>query len=126
MGSVEVKHSGSVAVVAVMEPQMVYEKLESIQQQVGELIQKGARRVVINLSAVQMMDSSGVGLLMELNRKLDQQGGILKLAAVQPRIRSLLSMTRLDRVLDVHENEGDAVASFSAPQSLPPRDRSGS
>jgi anti-anti-sigma factor len=121
MGPVEVKQIGTVSVVSVVEPQMVYEKLEAIQQQVGELIQAGARRVVLNLSAVRMMDSSGVGLLMELNRKLDQQGGVLRLAGIQPRIRSLLALTRLDRVIEVHDDEAEAVASLGRPgRSQPP------
>ena len=116
MDPVEIKQIGTVAVVTVLEAQMVYEKLEPIQQQVGALIEGGARRVVINLGAVRMMDSSGVGLLMELNRKLDQQGGVLRLASIQPRIRSLLALTRLDRVIEVHDDEAEAVASLSQPQ----------
>jgi anti-sigma B factor antagonist len=53
-------------------------------------------RVVIDLSKVGHMDSSGVGTLVEAKRLLERQGGRLVLAGLQPRVRSVFEITQLD------------------------------
>lgn len=65
------------------------------------------KRLVLNLSAVPYMDSSAIAVLVELLRKL--KGGKIVLAALQPRVRGLLEIARLDTIFGVVKTEEDAL-----------------
>lgn len=62
-----------------------------------KLLEERPQRIVVDLGGVGYMDSSGVGTLVELKRRLDRGGGGVVLAALQPRVRSVFEVTRLDR-----------------------------
>lgn len=59
------------------------------------------RRVVVDLSQVPYMDSSGVGTIVEFKRRVDRAGGRVVLAGLQERVRSVLEITRLDRFFTI-------------------------
>jgi len=61
----------------------------------------GITVVVLDLSRVQLLPSLVLGLLLQLANKCKARQQKLKLAALQPQIRQVFSITRLDRVLDI-------------------------
>lgn len=65
------------------------------------LLDHGPQRVIVDLSEVAYVDSSGVGTLVELKRRLDRSGGRVVLVGMQPRVRSVFEITRLDRFFTV-------------------------
>ncbi len=73
-----------------------------------QLIQQRPERIVLDLAGVPYMDSSGIGTMVELKRRLDRIGGKLVLAGLQPRVRSLLEITRLDQFFAIVENTDEA------------------
>lgn len=66
--------------------------------------------LVLHLGGVDFIDSSGIGLLVRLATRLRNANGGLGLCAVPPRIRELLTVTRLHRILEPHESEADAIS----------------
>jgi anti-sigma B factor antagonist len=80
------------------------------------------RFFVLHLGGVTFVDSAGLGLLVRLLTRAQRAGGDLKLAAVPARIVEVLRMTRLDRILEAHETEADAVASLYQPGRRAPSD----
>jgi anti-sigma B factor antagonist len=62
----------------------------------AKLLDLKPRRVVLDLSAASYVDSSGIGTLVEFKRKLDRVRGQLVLAALTPRVRGVLEITKLD------------------------------
>src|SRR5262245_27846509 len=73
-----------------------------------ELVDAAPRRVVMDLSGVTYVDSSGVGTLVEFKRKLERVGGQLVLAGMQPRVRGVFEITRLDRFFTITDNVAEA------------------
>ena len=71
----------------------------------------GIERVVLDLSDVAILPSITLGLLMQTLNKCKQRGRRLKLAAVQPQIRKVLTLTRLDEVFELADSVESAVAS---------------
>lgn len=65
-------------------------------------------RLVLNLAKVPYMDSSAIAVLVEMLRKLGK-GGKLVLAELQPRVRGLLEIARLDSIFVLAETEQEAV-----------------
>ena len=75
-----------------------------------EVVDAGARQVVLDYTDVTFMDSSGLGLLVVWVKTLHARGGRLCLAAVQPPVQSLLALSAVDRVIDVYDTVAAAEA----------------
>jgi anti-sigma B factor antagonist len=82
---------------------------------VRELADKGNRRVILNLSEVHYIDSSGLGELVKTHTTFHNKGGDLKLANLNKRLSDLLQMTRLSAVFDIHGDEASALRSLAGP-----------
>lgn len=54
-------------------------------------------RVIVDLAGVTYVDSSGVGTLVEFKRRLERAGGKVVLSGLQPRVRSVFEITKLDQ-----------------------------
>lgn len=79
---------------------------------VRQLVQEGHTKIVVNLAEVPYMDTSGLCNLVEAYIAATRRGGGLKLLHPTPRIRTLLTITRLLTVFDAYDAEADAVSSF--------------
>ncbi len=77
---------------------------------IGELIRGGVRRVVVDLTGVPLMNSSGLGMLVGASTSLRSAGGSLAVAGANQKLRELFKMTRLDTVLAQFETRGEALA----------------
>ncbi len=74
----------------------------------------GSKDIVINLSGVPMVDSSGIGSLIRCHSAVSSAGGRVKVVVDTETVKSALKVTRLDRVIELHETEASALASFAA------------
>ena len=106
------EHANGVAVVRVGESRLMYPLLSEFSSAVTQLIANGERRVVVNLSSVGYVDSATIGCLMDLYRQATAAGGALKLAGVQKRVETMLTMTGAQNFFEVHPDEPSAVKSF--------------
>ena len=59
------------------------------------------------------IDSASIGCLMDVRRLLQDRGGVLKLSGLQPRVETMLSMTGVHKIMDIHREEAAAVEAFS-------------
>lgn len=77
-----------------------------------EFIDQNKKKVVIDLSKVDWMNSTGLGILISGLTTLRNNGGELKLANVTDKIQSLLTITKLITVFESFDSVDEAVASF--------------
>lgn len=70
--------------------------------------------VVVDLTGVAFMDSTGLGELVAAHKALQRRGDRLHLAVSNARVTRLLSLSGLDGVLDVHPSQPEALAAISA------------
>jgi anti-anti-sigma factor len=103
-----------VSIVRVNEPRLMYPILSDFASTVTSLIGAGERKVLLDLSAVTYVDSATIGCLMDLYRQASAAGGALKLAGVQKRVETMLTMTGAQNFLEIHPDEAAAVKSFGA------------
>ncbi len=74
------------------------------------LLQKtGAKILVINLKNVSYMDSSAIAVLVETLQKLRKLGGKVCLTNLQPRVKGLLEIARLNSIFSIFSDEADAL-----------------
>jgi anti-sigma B factor antagonist len=85
-----------------------------LRETVRDLVDKGHKRIVLNLSEVNYIDSSGIGELVKTHVTVRNNGGELKLASPNKRIQDLLEMTRLSAIFDIQKDEASAVTSFGS------------
>jgi anti-sigma B factor antagonist len=78
-------------------------------QAVVNLVSEGTKDVVIDLSGVTFMDSSGFGTLLGATRRLRPSGGGLHLSGPNSTIQRMLKLTRLDTIMRIYESAGEAV-----------------
>jgi anti-sigma B factor antagonist len=73
-------------------------------QAVVNLVSEGNKDVIIDLSQVTFMDSSGFGTLLGATKRLRPMGGGLHLASPNSTIQRMLRLTRLDSIMQIHES----------------------
>jgi len=82
-----------------------------LRQAVDEAVGSGRPRVVVDLSEVEFMDSSGLGALIGCLKSARQAGGDLRIAAPTKQVTMVLKLSNLDRVLTSYDS---AEAAYSA------------
>ena len=109
---IEEKESGGVTILGLKGRLILGEAADLVRDNINGLIQRGCRRLVLNLQEVSSIDSTGLGVIVGTYTFLSGQGGQLKLLGVPKRIRELLILTDLATVIEIFEQEQDAVRSF--------------
>jgi anti-sigma B factor antagonist len=68
------------------------------------------KRLILNLGEVPYMDSSAIAVLVETLQKIRKNGGSVSLTNLQPRVKGLLEIARLETIFTVAATEADALA----------------
>ena len=83
-----------------------------LKEQMLQLFDEGKCNLIIDLSAVRFIDSSGLGALVSGLKNASAREGNLKLCCLQPQVRSMFELTRLHRVFEIYVNLDEALNSF--------------
>lgn len=84
-----------------------------LRNQLYELIAQNKKKVVIDLSNVEWMNSTGLGILISGMTSLRNNKGELKLTSVNKKVANLFEITKLAGVFDIYDTADKAVNSFS-------------
>lgn len=84
----------------------------ALRDTVKDLVEKGQKKILLNLGEISYIDSSGLGELVSAFASVRKQGGDLKLLHLTKKVHDLLQITKLYTVFDVMDDEEGAIASF--------------
>ena len=84
----------------------------SLRNAIRGLADQGKKKILLNLSGVKNMDSSGIGELIANYTTITRDGGQLKLLNLTDKIQNLLVITKLLTVFDSYDSEPDALNSY--------------
>jgi len=87
--------------------------VESFRGAVDEVMANDLPQIVVNLTEVNSMDSSGIGALVRAQTSAKQQGGSIKLVNPSKLVVQTLKLVGLLNIFEVHANEPDAIHSFA-------------
>jgi len=73
---------------------------------------EGAKHLLLDLSELSFIDSSGLSALVAGYKAAVEAGGSLKLACLVPQVREVFALTHLDRVFETYPDVAAALASF--------------
>lgn len=100
-----------VAVAELREKALDASNSEKFKKSVAETL-SSYDKVVIDLSRVEFVDSSGCGALLSCLRQLGDRGGELKLSGVQKNVQRLFELVRMNRIIDIYPSKEDALKGF--------------
>ena len=104
---------GDVSVVDVAGRITLGEGSTALRDALRDMVSKNHKKILLNLSEVSYIDSSGIGELVSGFTSVTNSGGQLKLLGLTKRVKDLLQITKLYTVFDVHEDESSAIRSFA-------------
>jgi len=84
----------------------------SFRNTLRELLQNGTRRLLIDLGEITYLDSTGIGELVGAYTTAHTMDAQLKLARLPEKVRTLLEITRLITVFEVHPDVASAISSY--------------
>jgi anti-sigma B factor antagonist len=89
------------------------EGASTLRDSMRDLAAKGSKKLLLNLSEVSYIDSSGIGEMVSSYTTITNHGGQLKLLGLNKRVKDLLQITKLYTVFEVFDDEASAVRSFA-------------
>jgi anti-sigma B factor antagonist len=90
------------------------EDIAVLRDTIDDLLGKGQKKILLNLSDVNHIDSSGLNALLETFTLVRNQGGELKLLHPTKKVHDMLQNTKLYTVFDVRDDEAAAIAAFGS------------
>jgi len=75
--------------------------------------------VVVDLSGISFLDSTGVGVLVSLFKAARKNGRDARFAGIAPGVRSVLEVIKLDRIFDLYPDAASAAAALRRPRTAP-------
>jgi len=85
-----------------------------LKQQIINLLDGGVKHVVVNLEAVDYLDSTALGVLIGGLKRLRERDGGLDLICPNPRIRRIFEITGLDKIFDIYSTEDEVKAKLAS------------
>jgi anti-sigma B factor antagonist len=110
----EVEDIGDVTVVNFTDRKILDEQnIQIIGEQLFSLVDElGRRKLLLNFGNVEYMSSAALGKLITLNKKVQAAGGRLILCNIDPQIREVFEITKLDKLFDIRNEEQEALQMF--------------
>jgi anti-sigma B factor antagonist len=105
------KHPGGVLVIEV-DGQLIVANRQELKQRVLDALEAGDRKVLIDFTRASYIDSSGLGVLVSLSKKIRDEGGDLRLAGLNEDLKTLFELTKLDTLFAITDSAAEALAAF--------------
>lgn len=99
-------------VVIGVDGQLIVGNRHDLKKKVLDALDAGDRRFVVDFTATGYIDSSGLGVLVSLAKKIREMGGDLRLAGLNDDLRTLFELTKLDSLFTLTRSAEEAVATF--------------
>ena len=110
-----VEKRGDVVFIRLKGKLLLGESVDDFRGKWQDALASGSRNLVVNLSGVPVLDSTGIGSLLRCQTAVSSSQGKLRLVGTNKVIRQALRVTRLERHFEFHESEESALASLGEP-----------
>ena len=87
---------------------------ELLEQEVNDLLSQGTRQVILDLGAVQRVDSAAIGKIVACFSRVRGAGGTMRVACGQGTVREVLRMTQVDQILGLYPTAQAAQESLAS------------
>ncbi len=84
----------------------------SVKKAFDKLISSKTPKIIVSLSKVTYVDSSGLATLVEILKNMRSYGGRLRLSDMSSKIKSLFEITKLEKLFEIMADEKEAISTF--------------
>ena len=112
--SVTIRHAGPVSLLDVSGRLTSFET-GALRDSISRLLKQGRRNIVLILSGLQYLDSSGIGELANIYVSVVKASGQMKVVGLSPKIEEVLKIAQLYQVFQEFPSEDAALQSFTPP-----------
>ena len=106
-----VEKVGDVAVVEIPVDELDASNTGELKHDIAPVLEANTK-LVIDLSRLRFVDSSGLGAMLSCLRQLTAKGGDLKLSGMQKQVRAVFELVRMHRIFDIYGTREEAVRAF--------------
>lgn len=99
-------------VVVGVDGQLIVGNRHELKKKVLDAVEAGDTKFVIDFSSTGYIDSSGLGVLVSLSKKIAEAGGTLRLAGLNEDLRTLFELTKLDTLFTITDSPEQAIGAF--------------
>jgi anti-sigma B factor antagonist len=120
---IDVETIGDVAVATLLVDELDADNAVEFKRDIAPVLEAHAK-IVLDLSRLRFVDSSGLGAFLSCLRKVNAKGGDLKLCRLSKQVRTVMELVRMHRMMDIFGAREEAVRAFdvsSASQSNTPQ-----
>jgi len=111
MGFTQRQDTGGVTVVRV-DGQLIVGNRQELKDLIQAAVDRGERRILVDFSGTGYIDSSGLGALVSIAKRVREVGGELRLSGLNEDLRSLFELTKLDTLFSIADTPQQALANF--------------
>lgn len=111
MGFSLTKDAKGIVIVGV-DGQLIVGNRQELKQKVLDSLEGGGRKFVMDFTNTGYIDSSGLGVLVSLSKKIREQGGDLRLAGLNEDLQTLFELTKLDTLFTIAKTPDEARNAF--------------
>ncbi len=108
----DVKRETGEVVVFDVEGQLIVGNRQELKQAVLAELEGGARKFLVDFTNTGYIDSSGLGVLVSLSKKIREQGGELRLSSLNEDLRTLFELTKLDPLFRIADSREEGLQDF--------------
>jgi anti-sigma B factor antagonist len=109
--SFSISETSGITIVSV-DGELIVGNRQELKQVVLDRLDAGERKFLIDFSASSYIDSSGLGVLVSLSKKIREAGGGLRLAGLNEDLRTLFELTKLDTLFQIADTRAMALSGF--------------
>lgn len=109
--SFSIRDDGEITIVNV-DGELIVGNRQELKANVLDRLERGDRKFLIDFSDSSYIDSSGLGVLVSLSKKIREAGGALRLAGLNEDLRTLFELTKLDTLFQIADTRAAALSDF--------------
>ncbi|MEP6590161.1 MAG: STAS domain-containing protein [Gemmatimonadota bacterium] len=111
MGFTAARSDSGVTVVG-LEGQLIVANRQELKQLIQDALDRGERKFLLDFTGTAYIDSSGLGALVSISKKVREASGDLRLVGLNEDLRSLFELTKLDTLFTISETTAEALEGF--------------
>ena len=106
------ERSGNGVTVVGLEGQLIVANRQELKQLIQDALDRGERKFLLDFTGTAYIDSSGLGALVSISKKVRESSGDLRLVGLNEDLRSLFELTKLDTLFTISETISEAREGF--------------
>lgn len=105
------EHVGDICILTIPDETLTADNVKSFRTEMDQFLIPNAR-ILLDLGQLRFVDSSGIGSIISVMKKIKSSGGELKLCSVSKTVNSVFELVKINLLVDVCETREDALESF--------------